>query len=151
MRVRERMVVSRRPGATEMSRNTVRTGGSSSDFSSAFAAFTLSSSARSTITQRHMPSSVCAGKEALELADFVDRDRAWKLLGLQVVSATDDEQPRMRERPHLPVRCGVGADLESFTRPLAGLRQEEAREPICECRLADALRTTDQPAVMQSA
>ncbi len=45
MRTRERIVVKSRAGADEMSRKTVRGGGSSRDFSSALAALMLSSSA----------------------------------------------------------------------------------------------------------
>ena len=52
VRQRERMVGTRPPGAEETSRNTVRVGGSSSDFSSALAALTLSSLASSTMTTR---------------------------------------------------------------------------------------------------
>ena len=57
-RQRERMVGSSRPGSEEISRNTVRGGGSSSDFRSALAEAMFSSSALSTMTARQVPVAV---------------------------------------------------------------------------------------------
>ena len=151
-RQRERMVGSSRLGSDEISRNSARCGGSSSDFSSALAALMLSSSALSTITTRQAFSAGSQAQERFEPAHLVDRGcwprSAWRA----VVGPAQHQQARMRQRAHLPRRRGLRADLEAVARRIAllGSRQHVPRQPVGQRRLADALASGDQPGVVHA-
>ena len=92
-RQRERMVGSRRPGAAASNRKQVRAGGSSSDFSSALAAFRLSSSAVSTMTTRLAP--------AADVCPRNDLMRRTSSTGIEAVKrlAFGSQARRMTSRP----------------------------------------------------
>ena len=136
----------------EISRNSARRGGSSSDFNSALAALMLSSSALSTITTRHASSPPVRPRNDLQPPHLVDEDAGREALGALIVGPAQHQKARMRQRADLPRRRRLRADLEAQARRIArlGSRQHMPRQPVGQRRLADALASRDQPGVVHA-
>ena len=127
-RHRDRMVASSRPGDDVRTRKIVRGGGSSSDFSSALAAFAFMSSALSTMTTRRPCASALSARKFFSRRTSSTGMVCEKRLVFRIVRAPDDEQRRVRQRPNLPIRRRVRLDAQALARTDRAPRA--APEPI---------------------
>ena len=96
-------------------------------------------------------------EEAPEAADIVDHDLVAQALGVFVDAAGDAGQPRLGPGDHAARDRVLGVDIERFGRGrraeqavilLRGGGQQEPRDTPGQCRLADAARAGQQPAVV---
>ena len=116
VRQRERIVGSRPVGWWQTRKKVVAFGGSSSDFSSALAAWVFSLVRR--IDDHRAVAAIGGGKleEAAQPADLVDGDLGLQPLGLVVPAAADQRQARLGQRGEAG-RSGLAG---SVSRPAAG-------------------------------